>query len=191
MKLKKINAVLALLSILLLLAHVGFSVFAYLTMYYNPILTLVFAWPFMITACLHAVCGMLTVFFHADGTRLDLYPKKNLRTILQRVSAALIFPLLILHIKNFALMKDCAERGQKGFVFLLFFGEILFFAVIVTHVATSLTKAFITLGWLISVEKQKKLDRMVYILGAVIFAVMVYAIVKGQVMMFLSDEVIP
>ena len=63
MKLKKINAVLALLSILLLLAHVGFSVFAYLTMYYNPILTLVFAWPFMITACLHAVCGMLTVFF--------------------------------------------------------------------------------------------------------------------------------
>ena len=76
-------------------------------------------------------------------------------------------------------------------MFLLFFGEILFFAVIVTHVATSLTKAFITLGWLISVEKQKKLDRMVYILGAVIFAVMVYAIVKGQVMMFLSDEVIP
>ena len=107
MKLKKANAVLALLAILIMLMHVGYSVFAYLTMYYNPFLSKLFAWSFMVIACLHAVCGMLAVFLQSDGTRLDQYPKKNLRTILQRVSAALIFPLLILHINTFALMKGC------------------------------------------------------------------------------------
>ena len=34
-----------------------------------------------------AVCGV------------DLYPKENIRTIIQRVSAALILPMLFLHIK--------------------------------------------------------------------------------------------
>lgn len=186
MKLKKANAALALLSILLMLVHVGYSVFEYLTMYYNPFLTKVLAWPFMVTVCLHAVLGMLTVFLQADGTRMDLYPEQNLRTILQRVSAALIFPLVILHINTFMLMQGCAERGQKGFIILLIFGEILFFAVIITHVVTSITKAFITMGWLASRETQKKLDKVFYILGAIVFAAAVYSVVKGQAMMFLS-----
>ena len=185
MKLKKANAVLALLAILIMLMHVGYSVFAYLTMYYNPFLSKLFAWSFMVIACLHAVCGMLAVFLQSDGTRLDQYPKKNLRTILQRVSAALIFPLLILHINTFALMKGCAERGLKGFVILLIFAEIMFFAVIIIHVATSVTKAFITLGWLTSLKTQKKLDLVFYVLGTVIFIVAVYSVVRGQAMMFL------
>ena len=53
--------------------------------------------------------GMLTVFLQADGTRLDLYPKQNLRTILQRASAALILPLLILHINTYDLLASTAE----------------------------------------------------------------------------------
>ena len=80
MKLKKINAALGLLSIAAMLLHIGYTVFAYLAFYYNPTLKLVTAIPFMALACLHAVCGMLTVFLQADGTRLDLYPKQNLRT---------------------------------------------------------------------------------------------------------------
>ena len=186
MKLKKADAVLGLLTILLLLVHAGYSVFAYLTMYYNPVLTKLLAWPFMVTLCLHAVLGMLTVFLQADGTRLDLYPQKNVRTILQRVSAALIFPLLILHINTFPLMQGCAERGQKFFIILLILAEILFFATVITHMVTSMTKAFITLGWLASDETQKKLDRVFYVLGAIIFIVAVFAIVRGQAFMFLS-----
>ena len=89
MRLKKINAALGLLSIVAMLLHIGYTVFAYLAFYYNPTLKLLTAIPFMVLACLHAVCGMLAVFIQADGTRLDLYPKQNLRTILQRASAAL------------------------------------------------------------------------------------------------------
>ena len=72
MGLKKLNAALGLLSILCMLLHMGYSIFAYLTMYYNPQLKNIFAYPFMVLACLHAVCGMLTVFTQKEGGRPDL-----------------------------------------------------------------------------------------------------------------------
>lgn len=92
MPLKKINAALGLLSIAAMLLHIGYTVFAYLAFYYDPMLKLLTAIPFMVLACLHAICGILTVFLQADGTRLDLYPRQNARTVLQRVSAALMLP---------------------------------------------------------------------------------------------------
>ena len=107
MKLKKINAALGLLSIAAMLLHIGYTVFAYLAFYYNPTLKLLTAIPFMALACLHAVCGMLTLFLQSDGTRLELYPKQNARTILQRVSAALMLPLLMLHINTFGRPQAC------------------------------------------------------------------------------------
>ena len=61
-----------------MLVHIGYTVFAYLTFYCNPTLKLLTAIPFMVLACLHAICGMLTVFLQSDGTRLDLYPRQNL-----------------------------------------------------------------------------------------------------------------
>ena len=104
MKLKKLNAALGLLTIAAILLHIGYNVFAYLTFYYNPQIKLLMTIPILVLVCLHAVCGMLTVFLQADGTRLDLYPKQNLRTILQRVCAALMLPLLILHINTYRLL---------------------------------------------------------------------------------------
>lgn len=186
MRLKKINASLGLLTILFMLLHMGYSVFAYLTFYYNPVLKTVFAVPFMVLVCLHAVCGMLTVFLHKEGYRTDLYPKKNLRTVLQRVSAALIFPLLILHINTFSLMQSSAEKGRPFFILLLIAAELSFFAAVVTHVSVSLTKGLITLGLLSSKRKQEVLDRSIFVLCGVFYAVAVYAVVKGQAAMFLS-----
>ena len=185
MKLKKLNALLGLLSILAMLLHMGYTIVAYLMFYYNPFLKTVFAVPFMVLVCLHAVCGMVTVFLQADGTRLDLYPKQNLRTILQRVSAALILPLLILHINTFSMMKAASEGGQMIVVLLLIVAELLFFATALTHVATSLTKGFITLGLLSSPDMQKKLDVVIYVILAIAFVVAAYAVVSTQVKMFL------
>ena len=62
MKLKKINAALGLLSIVFMLLHMGYTVYAYLAFYYNPFLKNLFAVPFMVLVCLHAVLGMMTVF---------------------------------------------------------------------------------------------------------------------------------
>ena len=186
MKLKKINAALGELSILCMLLHIAYSVFAYLTMYYNPLLKTVFSLPFVILVCLHAVCGMLTVFMHKDGSSADLYPKQNMRTILQRVSAALIFPLLILHLNTFSLMKASAEKGQTVFIILLIIAELLFFAVVITHVAVSFSSGLITLGLLMSEKTKNNIDRIMYIIGAAAFILSAFAVVKGQVIMFLS-----
>lgn len=188
MHIKKTNAILGLLSILFLILHIGYTVYAYLSFYYNPFLKLVFAIPFMVCTCLHAVCGMLIVFTQSDGTRMDLYTKLNMQTVLQRVTAALIFPLLILHINTFSLMKASAENGQIIFIFLLILAELLFFAVVITHVSVSLTKSLITLGILESRKTQQALDRIIYVIGAIIYAVSVFAIVKVQLAMFLAGN---
>jgi hypothetical protein len=185
MKLKKINATLSLLAIMFLMLHIGYSVFAYITFYYNPVLTKAFAIPFMVLTCFHAICGMSIVFFQADGTRLDLYPKQNMRTILQRVSAALIFPLLILHINTFQLLQYSAGKRNNLLFGLLIFMEVLFFATVITHVAVSVTAALITLGILASRNKQIIIDRVIYIIGAIAFSVAVIAVVKTQMAMFI------
>jgi succinate dehydrogenase hydrophobic anchor subunit len=186
MPLKKINAALGLLSIAAMLLHIGYTVFAYLAFYYDPMLKLLTAIPFMVLACLHAICGMLTVFLQADGTRLDLYPRQNARTVLQRVSAALMLPLLILHINTFGLLQSSAEAGQWLWFALLMLSQPLFYATVLTHIAVSVTRGFITLGWLSSSEKQRKIDRVVYILCALAFAVSTFVVVRTELAMFLS-----
>ena len=185
MRLKKINAALGLLSIAAMLLHIGYTVFAYLAFYYNPTLKLLTAIPFMVLACLHAVCGMLTLFLQSDGTRLELYPKQNARTILQRASAALMLPLLILHINTFGLLQSSAEAGQWIWFALLMLSQPLFYGVVQTHIAVSVTRGLITLGWLSSTEKQKVIDRVVYILCALAFVVSTFVVVRTELAMFL------
>ena len=185
MKLKKINAVLGLLSAAAILIHIGYSTYAYLTFYYNPGLKLLTSVPQAVLICLHAVCGMAAVFLQADGTRMDLYPKQNVRTILQRISAALILPMLILHLSTYSWLRSTAEGGQWVWFALLMLTQPLFYAVALIHIATSLSRSLITLGWLASRERQKKIDRVVYVLCAAVFAAAVFAVVKGQLAMFL------
>lgn len=185
MRLKKINAALGLLSIAAMLLHIGYTVFAYLAFYYNPTLKLLTAIPFMVLACLHAICGMLTVFLQSDGTRLNLYPKQNARTILQRASAALMLPLLILHINTFGLLQSSAGAGQWIWFALLMLSQPLFYGVVQTHIAVSVTRGLITLGWLSSAEKQKVIDRVVYILCALAFVVSTFVVVRTELAMFL------
>ncbi|MCR4600553.1 MAG: hypothetical protein K5767_02280 [Clostridia bacterium] len=186
MKLKKLNAALGLLSIAAMLLHIGYTVFAYLTFYYDPMLTILTAVPFMVLVCMHAICGMLSVFLQADGTRLDMYPKQNMRTILQRVSAALIFPMLILHINTFGLLKSTVESGQWAAFFLLMISQPLFYGVVLTHVAVSASRGFITLGWLTSPKVQKNIDRVVFIICGAAFIIATFVVLRTEVAMFLT-----
>ena len=185
MRLKKINAALGLLSILFMLLHIGYSAFAYLTMYYNPILKTVFSVPFIVLVCLHAICGMSVLFMQKESAGAELYAKQNKRTVLQRISAALIFPLLILHLKTFSLMQASAEKGAKIFIILLILAELIFFGVVITHIAVSFTNGFITLGLLSSEKTKRIIDRAVYIIGAAVFIVCAVAVIRGQAIMFL------
>ena len=186
MKMKKMSAALGLLSIAALLVHIGYTVFAYLTFTYNESLKVLTALPFMVLVCLHAVCGMLTVFLQADGTRLDLYPKQNLRTILQRASAALMLPLLILHIRTFSLLESAAQAGQWAWFSVLLASQPLFYGVSLTHMAVSMTRGLITLGLLSSREKQKHMDIAVYLLCAAAFMISTLVVLYTELALFLG-----
>ena len=186
MKLKKINAVISLLTILFIVVHIGYNTYCYLASYYNPTLKIATSIPVMISVCLHGILGMLAVFLMGDGTKLTTYPKQNIRTIIQRVSAALIFPLLILHLNTFNILKSSSEEKAWVKFILVIFCQIIFYGIIILHTAVSATKAMITLGWLSSPEKQKKLDTTIYILAGLVFIVAAFSIVKGQLSMFLQ-----
>ena len=138
----------------------------------------------MVVVCLHAILGMLTVFLQADGTRLDLYPGYNRRTILQRLSAALILPLLILHLNTFDLMTRAAMNGYVIFIILLMLVEVLFFAAVIAHIVISLPRALITLGALSSRKTQNTFERVLTIVGAVIFIVASVSVIRGQLIIF-------
>lgn len=186
-RLKKLNAICALLTFLALLAHVGYNGFAYLTMYYNPTLKTLFTVPFLLCVCVHAVLGMCSVFLLGDGTRLDLYARPNRRTVVQRVTAALIFPLLIVHLKTYSLLEE-ASKGGAWFAFaLILLLQIVFYAVIAVHTVTSVTRALITLGALASREVQRQIDRAVAILCTAVFLAATYAVVSGELSMFLPQ----
>ena len=186
MAFKKCNAYVSLLAFLGMLIHIGYNDFCYLTFYYNPVLKTATAAPFMICACIHAVLGMMIVFLQGDGTQLTMYPKKNVRTIIQRVTAAFIFPMLIIHLKTFDLMKEAVGQGKLVGWWMLALVEVLFFGTLISHVAVSVSKALITLGWLSSRERQKTIDCVLYVFSAILFVVSVVAVVRGQFLMFLA-----
>jgi hypothetical protein len=184
MTIKKLNAVIALITSLALFVHIGYSAFAYLTFYYNPTLKVVTAIPFMVCTCIHAILGMCAVFLMGDGTRLTVYPRLNARTLIQRITAALIFPMLILHLNTFRLLKNNAASGNWPVFAIIIFIQIIFFAVVITHTAVSFSRALITLGMLQSRQAQTIIDRIVYIFWAAVFLIASFAVTRGDIVMF-------
>lgn len=185
MKLKKANAVLGLLSVPFLLLHMGYLIYAYLSLDFSQDLKAWTAVPFMVLVCFHAVCGMLTVFIRKDSARPDLYPGLNRRTILQRVSAALMLPTLILHINTFSLMQSASAGGQWFFFALLLLSQPLFYAMVLSHAAVSFSRGLITLGWLSSPKAQKTVDLISYFLFGALFLLACYATIRTELAMFL------
>jgi hypothetical protein len=186
MKIKKINAAAALFTAVLLIIHVLYCCYEYIAMYYNETLKTVTALPFMIMTCLHAVMGMLSVFLLSDGTRADLYPRLNRATVIQRTTAALVFPLLILHLKTFEILKNLSSQGQGFKLYAVMASQVLFYAVIMTHTAVSISRALVTLGIIKSNEKRKKTDRIVFIFFAALFIFASFFILKGEAGLFLK-----
>ena len=185
MKLKKANAVLAILSELALLIHIGYTVFAYLTFYYNPMLKTLTALPFIVLACLHAVCGMCAVFIMGDGTRMNEYPGLNKGLLVQRISAALIFPLLLLHLRTYDLLKSSSENSNWVLFAFMLLAQTAFYGVTLLHIAASFSKAFITLGLLGDRKKQKRIDRAAWVVCGMIWTAASIVVIRTELIMFI------
>lgn len=185
MKLKKINAVISLLSVLALLLHVGYVFYAYLTFDYNASIQKVFSRIVEVLVCIHAVLGMSMLFLMGDGTRLRDYPRQNLATVLQRVSAALLFPLLLVHVKTFKLLQGFGAEGSMVKFTVVQVLQAVFYADVAVHVVISLPRAFITLGLLRRERTRKVLERVLWVLGALAFAALTITVARTQRVMLL------
>ena len=181
-RLKKINALLSLAALLFLLIHIGYELFSYITFFYNPVVTNIIAYAFMGCAALHGVLAVFILVQRHDGSTLGTYPAANLRTILQRASAALIVVLLPIHVKTGDWIANHA--GGEWLLWLLVILQLFFWAAALTHIGTSLTRALISLGWLQNRKTQKVLDVIVWILCACAFAASCVVIIKTQFFLF-------
>ena len=176
MKLKKANAILGLFAILILLAHAGYQTVAYIMFIYNPLVTCLLGWITVAVVSAHAILGMSMLAFAHDGGSVKDYPGMHLRTILQRASAIGIMVMLVLHIKAY----DILRSGTPGLVAAELI-QLLFFSFIFIHIGTSFTNAFVTLGLLGDMDKKKKIDRVVWVICAVLWAVTVFVVGKTYI----------
>lgn len=165
MSIKKWNARLSLLAVALLLIHSAYQTYAYITFYYNPLLSAATGYALAGIFVLHGILSVVSVYILHDSKTVA-YKKLNIRTLLQRISAALMILLLPLHILSFGLLS-----GSAGTVWYIFVeaAQILFYAAMFTHVALSFTSALITLGRLEDMEKKRVIDRALAALCAVMF----------------------
>jgi hypothetical protein len=134
---------------------------------------------------MHAVLGMCSVFLLGEGTRLDMYTIQNRRTVVQRVSAAFILPLLFIHLKTFAFLKDSSESKNWPVFVLVILIQMMFYAVVISHAAVSLSRALITLGILASRENLKIVEKISFLIGGLLFITAAYAVIRGELAMFL------
>lgn len=166
--LKKINAVLALFSALLLTAHLllmspllaGLLEFQPWFNRMGSILLRVFT--------LHVVLSLIIFFFCSDRSNVLQYARQNIQTIVQRATALLMLLLIHLHPHSYS-----STAADGSFVPVLpnpgiFLVELLLLLSVVVHTALSLPKALVTLGLL----KTERSQRGARILSCTIFGLL-------------------
>ena len=180
MTIKKWNARLSLLTILLLLIHEGYQLFAYITFYYNPTLSKVSGYAVAGCFVLHSILSVIGVAVMHDAKGVA-YKRLNIRTVLQRVSAVLLILLLPLHIFSFPMLKSSA--GSFGYV-MVEAVQIIFYATLFCHVALSFSNALVTLGWLSDIRKKRVIDVIVLIICVIMLIAVSVIITTTHAKMF-------
>lgn len=181
MTVKKWNARLSLLTFALLLIHEGYQLYAYITFYYNPTLSTVSGYALAGCFVLHGILSVICVFAMHDSKTIA-YKKLNIKTVIQRISAALIILILPLHIFSFSLLQSSA--GGVGYL-LTEAVQIIYYAALSCHIALSFSNAFITLGWLADIKKKRIIDVVVQIFCTLLFIAVSVIITTTHTKIFL------
>jgi len=164
MKLKKINAVLSLVTILGLLVHLTNEMITYTLFIYNPVVSKVIGFSLMGLFLLHGGLAVTILFVSHDSHNIE-YKKLNKRTVFQRATAGLVVILLPLHIISFDLM----SKGPGPVVYVLLeVSRFLYYGSVLIHAGLSFGNALVTLGLLENRKKKRILDLIMLILSVVI-----------------------
>ena len=164
MKLKKANAILALITTAVLIAHIGYNLIAYICYYYNPVLSLISGATLSGLFIMHGILAVIILIHSHDSFRIE-YKSLNKRTVFQRITAAVIMVLLPLHALGFVLL---SKSAGSVFYILLEAQRFVFYLAVLIHAALSFSNALVTLGLLADIKKKKILD-LVLLIVAIIF----------------------
>lgn len=165
MKLKKANALSALITMVLLLIHAGYQTIAYLLFYHNGTISSVLGTLITVAVICHALLSVIIVLALHDSKTIS-YPKQNSRLILQRISAVGIAAHILAHTGSFGRLM--ASFGTHVYI-LTEIMQIVYFAFLFTHIGTSFTNALVTLGLLEDINKKKKIDIFLWVMFGIIF----------------------
>lgn len=164
MKLQKINAVLGLLTSILFLDHAIFFSIWMLSRCSIEKNADMMPYILVAAAAIHAGLSIvLAIRGHkgANKRKCKAYPKMNIPTYVQRITAILMILLLGLHLAG------AKNHFQPKMLHAVL--HPLFFALCLAHVSISISKAMITLG-IGNAKAVKFIDRIMRILCVVTFA---------------------
>jgi len=166
MKLKKMNAILSLLTVLGLCVHLANQIITYAFFIYNPVVSKIIGFSLMGLFVLHGGLAVTILFVSHDSIRIE-YKKLNMRTVFQRITATLMMLLLPVHVLSFGIL----SKGPGPAVYVLLeVARFLFYASVLVHFGLSFGNSLVTLGLLENRKKKKILDLIMLIL-AIVFAV--------------------
>ena len=91
--------------------------------------------------------------------------------------------MLILHLNTFKLLSYSAGSNDLLFAAVIIL-QVLFFGVTLLHTAVSAGNALITLGMISTDKARRNFDITVWIICAVIFAVLTVSVIRTELIMF-------
>lgn len=179
---KKLNAWLSLTACILLFLHIIYITVSYIMFHYDPLIIRVTGILFGIIVGVHVLLSAISVFGSHETISLRYYPLMNIRTIIQRIGGIIILVLLPIHTRTAGWISG--HRIEEGEFTALIVVEIIFWAVVLLHVGASVTRAFVSLGYLETERAMKRLDWLIWIVCAVLFILVVCVIIRTQFAVF-------
>ena len=164
---KKTNAYLSIIIMILLVVHAGYESISFCIMNYNPLLSKITGYLTAGTVTAHAVISVICLFVLHESKSV-IYIRLNIRTVIQRVCAILMIVLLPVHIYSFAIL---SRSVGNGLYFLAEVSQVLFYAAVFTHIAVSFEKSLITLGMLEKEATRQRINMLMTVVCLLLFIV--------------------
>lgn len=176
MRVKKINSVLSIFTIVVIVMHIAFSCRTLLTGWYSKEISYVLPMLLYVTVGVHAMLSMYIVFLVHDESSVTKYKKQNISTVIQRLSAILMLVMLHPHISIFSQFKPGATF-EPSMAIPTILVESVFYIAVLSHIALSIPKCVVSLGLLHSEESLKIVKIISNIVCTIIFIFTLVALI--------------
>lgn len=183
MRLKKTNAVIALITTVLFLVHSLYQTISYALSYTNIPLKASLGGILALFFIAHVAISLIIVFRKNDTVKIT-YLAQNRSTMFQRDFGILAAVLFVPHIVTAIYIPDVVGTAWY-YVFQVI--QVVFFGALFVHISASLTKAFITLGILQDIKKEKMISNAVALISSILWMIMSIVVVSTYNMAYMGE----